>query len=114
MRGIILKAGRGDRLRPITGNRPKRVARVGGCPILERQVRALDRLVAASAIKDWAPTALAGFCRRRPLHVVDHRGFPWIEIDSPNDYWRARTHIAPVDDAAPIAGTAVRRAADHV
>ena len=41
MRGIILTAGRGDRLRPITGNRPKCLATVGGCTILERQLRAL-------------------------------------------------------------------------
>jgi choline kinase len=243
MRGIILAAGRGDRLRPITGNRPKCLATVGGCTILERQLRALracgisriavvtgyraedvrrmsgpsiefvhnsryavtnslyslwlardllhegfvvlncdvvfhpqmlmdlladrhedallmafrgrdelysdeemskalrdgeadgesigiakfgasgaarlveemDRLIEAGAIKDWVPAAFAGFCRRRPLHVVDSRGFPWIEIDSPNDYWRACTHIAPVlDDAVPDGGTLVRRAADHV
>jgi choline kinase len=75
----------------------------------------MDRLVAAGAIREWAPAAFAGFCRRRPLHVVDHRGLPWIEIDSPNDYWRACTHIAPVlDDAVPGAGAGVRRAADHV
>ena len=255
MRGVILTAGRGDRLRPITGNRPKCLATVGGCTILERQLRALracgvsriavitgycsedvrrmsgpsvefvhnpryaatnslyslwlardllregfvvlncdvvfhrqlltdlltsryedallvafrgrdelysdeemklrvrngqvteisktlrgddadgesigiakfgtagaellveemDRLIAAGAIRDWAPSAFAGFCQRRPLHVVDHRGFPWIEIDSPNDYWRACTQIAPMlDDAVPGAGAAVRRAADHV
>jgi choline kinase len=255
MRGVILTAGRGDRLRPITGNRPKCLATVGGCTILERQLHALracgvsriavitgyrsedvrrmsgssvefvhnaryaatnslyslwlardllrdgfvvlncdvvfhrqlltdlltsryedallvafrgrdqryseeemklrirngqvtdiskslrdgdadgesvgiakfgatgagllveemDRLVAAGAITDWAPSAFASFCRRRPLHVVDHRGFPWIEIDSPNDYWRACSQIAPMlDDAVPGAGAAVRRAADHV
>jgi L-glutamine-phosphate cytidylyltransferase len=255
MRGIILTAGRGDRLRPVTGNRPKCLATVGGCTILERQLRALracgvsriaiitgyrsedvrrmsgpaiefvhnpryavtnslyslwlardllaegfvvlncdvvfhrqlladlltaryedallmayrgrdeqysdeemklrvrngrvieisktlldgdadgesigiakfgatgaallveemDRLIGDGAIKDWAPAAFAGFCRRRPLHVVDHRGLPWIEIDSPNDYWRACTHIAPMlDDAAPGGGAVVRRAADHV
>ena len=79
MRGVIL-TGRGDRLKPITGDRPTRLTTVGGCTIFERQ-----------------------------------RGFPWIEIDSPNDYWRACTHIAPVlDDAVPGAGAGVRRAADHV
>jgi choline kinase len=60
MRGVIL-TGRGDRLKPITGDRPTRLTTVGGCTIFERQ-----------------------------------RGFPWIEIDSPNDYWRACTHIALV------------------
>ena len=61
------------------------------------------------------PSTFAGFCQRRRLPVVDHRGLPWIEIDSPNDYWRACTHIAPVlADAVPAAGTVARRAADHV
>ena len=111
MRDIILTAGRGDRLRLVTGNR---LAKFGvtsaGLPVEE-----LDRLVAPGAIKDWAPSSFAGFCRRRPLHVVDHRGFPRIELDSPNDSWRACTHPAPVlDDAVPGAVTAVRRAADHV
>jgi L-glutamine-phosphate cytidylyltransferase len=264
MRGIILTAGRGDRLRPVTGNRPKCLATVGGCTILERQIRALracgvtrivvitgyrsdvvrrmcgpsiefvhnpryavtnslyslwlarhllgegfvvlncdvvfhrqlladlltaryedallvafrgrdelysdeemklrvrngrvteisktlgdgdadgesigiakfgaagaallvgemNRLVASGAIRDWVPAAFAGFCRRRPLYAVDHRGLPWIEIDSPNDYWRACTHIAPALDDAGTGGDAAsdpglrtataRRAADHV
>ena len=88
-------------------------------------VEEMSRLVASGAIREWAPAAFAGCCRRRPLHVVDHRGLPWIEIDSPNDYWRACTHIAPAlngagsrgDDAAPdprIRTATVRRAADHV
>jgi choline kinase len=78
-------------------------------------VEEMDRLVAAGAIKDWAPAAFDEFCRRRPLHAVDHRGFPWIEIDSPQDYWRACTHIAPaLDDAVSGGGAAVRRVADHV
>jgi choline kinase len=194
MRSIILTAERGDRLRPITGNRPKCLAtgwqavpssntssarcapaasqaspsspanryedallvafrgrneqysdeetklRVRNGRVTEiskslrtgdangerlgiakfgatgaRLIEEMERLVAAAAIKDWAPFAFAGFCQRRPLHVVDHRGLPWIEIDFPNDYWRACTHIALVlDDAVPAAGTVVRRAADHV
>jgi choline kinase len=77
-------------------------------------VEEMDRLIASGAIKEWVPGAFAGFCWRRPLYVVDHRGFPWIEIDSPQDYWRACTLIAPaLDDAVPAAVT-VRRAADHV
>lgn len=55
----------------------------------------MDRIVASGAVMDWLPAAFAAFCLRRPLHAVDHRGFPWIEIDSPQDYWRACTHIAP-------------------
>ncbi len=247
MRGVILTAGRGWRLQPVTGERPKCLATVGGCTILERQLHALrmcgvsritvvtgyrsddvrsvcgpmvdfvllgdgfvvlncdvvfhrqlltdlltaryedallvafrgreeryseeemklrirngrvtditkamheaeadaenigiakfgpagaavlveemDRLVPSGAIREWVPAAYAGFCWRRPLYVVDHRGFPWIEIDSPHDYWRACTHVAPaLDEAVPTGGgvvaadpgartPTVRRAADHV
>ena len=43
----------------------------------------------------WLPEAFRRFAKRRTLHAVDARGFPWIEIDSPQDYWRACTHVAP-------------------
>jgi len=78
-------------------------------------VEEMDRLIASGAIKEWVPGAFAGFCWRRPLHVVDHRGFPWIEIDSPQDYWRACALVAPaLDDAVPAGALTVRRAAEHV
>src|SRR5258708_13587548 len=41
MRGVILAAGRGSRLRPVTGNRPKCLARVGESTLIERQIRSL-------------------------------------------------------------------------
>jgi choline kinase len=41
VRAVILAAGRGDRLRDVTGDRPKCLARVGGCSLLERQIRSL-------------------------------------------------------------------------
>jgi hypothetical protein len=51
----------------------------------------------------------------RPLHAVDYRGFPSIEIDFPNDSWRGCPPIAPaLDDAIPGGGALVGRAADHV
>jgi choline kinase len=75
-------------------------------------VEEMDRLIASGAVREWVPGAFAGFCWRRPLHIVDHRGFPWIEIDSPQDYWRACTLVAPALDEG--AAVPVRRAADHV
>ena len=30
-----------------------------------------------------------------PLHVVETRGFPWTEIDFPEDYWRACGEVLP-------------------
>ena len=44
MRAVILAAGRGGRLRGIVGDRPKCLARVGDCTLIERQIRVLRQL----------------------------------------------------------------------
>jgi choline kinase len=59
----------------------------------------MARLIAAGATRAWVPAAFDAFCRLRPLHVVESRGFPWIEIDLPEDYWRACTDVLPAIDA---------------
>jgi choline kinase len=72
----------------------------------------LDQRVAAGGLRDWAPRAFAEFARRRPLHVVGTRGYPWTEIDFPEDYERAIAEILPAieaDSAVQIdPGTTVR------
>jgi len=62
-------------------------------------VEEMSTIVAADGVRDWLPRAFAAFCRRRPLHVVDNRGYPWIEIDFPEDYWRACAEVLPAIDA---------------
>jgi choline kinase len=62
-------------------------------------IEEMHRLVAGGAVREWLPTAFAAFCRRRPLWAVESRGFPWIEIDFPEDYWRACGEILPAIDA---------------
>jgi choline kinase len=74
-------------------------------------VEEMTELVNSGAVRDWLPAAFARFCRRRTLHAVDHRGFPWIEIDSPEDYWRACTHVAPAVD---LPGRGAWRSSRHV
>ncbi|HXH07076.1 MAG TPA: phosphocholine cytidylyltransferase family protein [Vicinamibacterales bacterium] len=68
----------------------------------------LDRLVAAGGARDWAPRAFLELARRRPIFAVGTRGLPWIEIDTPDDYARARREIwpaiAPVLDQQPAGG----------
>lgn len=59
----------------------------------------MDRLIADGGAREWLPAAFAAFCRRRPLHAVETRGFPWIEIDFPDDYWRACAQVLPALDA---------------
>jgi choline kinase len=55
----------------------------------------LDNLVAKGELRTWAPRAFLEFTNKRPLPVVDTRGFPWIEIDFPEDLRRAREEISP-------------------
>lgn len=55
----------------------------------------LSRLVAEGAERAWLPAAFAAFAARRPLFAVPTRGYPWIEIDSPDDYWRACNEVLP-------------------
>jgi choline kinase len=67
-------------------------------------VTVLDSRVRAGGLREWAPRAFADFAQRRPLHAIGTRGFPWTEIDFPEDYTRAVTEILPAieRDAAPL------------
>lgn len=63
-----------------------------GAAILARE---METLVAQGALRSWAPRAFMEFTKRRPLHVVSTGGYPWIEIDFPEDLERARREILP-------------------
>jgi choline kinase len=71
-----------------------RFSSTGAYALLEE----MQELVSAGVTTAWLPAAFDRYCRSRPLHVVDNRGFPWIEIDSPDDYWRACTSVLPALD----------------
>ena len=58
-------------------------------------VEEMDALVAAGDHKAWVPRAFKEFAARRPLHAIGTRGFPWIEIDFPEDYRRAVEVVLP-------------------
>lgn len=55
----------------------------------------LEKLIAGGAKKTWAPRGFLEFSKSRPLHAVSTRGFPWIEIDFPDDLRRAQDEILP-------------------
>jgi choline kinase len=59
----------------------------------------MSAIVTAGRHREWLPRAFGAFALRRPLHVVDTRGYPWIEIDFPEDYWRALTEVLPAIEA---------------
>jgi L-glutamine-phosphate cytidylyltransferase len=56
-------------------------------------------IVRGAGLQHWLPRAFGAFAAKRSLHVVETRGFPWIEIDFPEDYWRALTDVLPAIDA---------------
>lgn len=60
-----------------------------------RLVEHLDRLVANGHTRDWAPRAFSAFAEERALHAIATRGYPWIEIDFPADYERAKAEVLP-------------------
>ena len=62
-------------------------------------VKIMDRLIAAGGVRDWAPRAFREFAQEHPLHAIGTRGFPWIEIDFPEDYRRAIREVLPQIDA---------------
>ncbi len=55
----------------------------------------MDALVATGFLRQWVPQAFQEFANKRPLHAIGTRGFPWIEIDFPEDYRRAVEEISP-------------------
>lgn len=77
-------------------------------------VEIMDAIVASGSVRDWAPRAFSEFAQRHPLHAVGTRGYPWIEIDFPEDYRRAVSEVLPrieqmLDDEAdggPVPGVA--------
>jgi O-antigen/teichoic acid export membrane protein/choline kinase len=58
-------------------------------------IEELTASLAAGARREWLPAAFAAFSCRRALHAIDNRGLPWIEIDTPEDYWRACSDVLP-------------------
>jgi choline kinase len=55
--------------------------------------------VEAGELRAWAPRAFREFAQTHPLHALGTRGFPWIEIDFPEDYQRAVREVLPEIEA---------------
>ena len=70
-----------------------------GAPML---ARLLDDRITNGGVRDWAPRAFGDFARRRPLHAVGTRGYPWTEIDFPEDYERAVHDVLPLIDGSDV------------
>jgi len=58
-------------------------------------IQQMEALVSAGNLKEWAPRAFREFAAVAQLHAISTRGYPWIEIDFPEDYRRATEQILP-------------------
>jgi choline kinase len=79
MKALILAAGLGTRLRPITDSRPKSMVEVNGTPILFKQIDNLKR----SNIHDI--TVIAGYKAEMMIEALN-RAYPTVKIIVNNDY----------------------------
>lgn len=70
-----------------------------------RLVELLDARVAAGGLRDWAPRAFDDFAKERPLHAIGTRGYPWTEIDFPEDYHRAINEVLPAIERDAVGRT---------
>lgn len=74
-----------------------------------RLMTIMDEIVGAGGGRDWAPRAFGAFAREAPLYAIGTRGLPWTEIDTPEDYRRAVSHIFPaIQDAVMDLSPALR------
>jgi N-acetyl-alpha-D-muramate 1-phosphate uridylyltransferase len=83
MRAMILAAGLGERMRPLTDHTPKPLLRVGGKPLLQYHI---ERLVAAG-------------CRDLVVNVA-HLGQQVIDFCGDGSAWGARIRVSP--EPAPL------------
>jgi choline kinase len=58
-------------------------------------IQHMDELITKGHSNDWAPRAFREFASHLPLHAISTRGYPWIEIDFPQDYQKAKDEIYP-------------------
>ncbi|MCU0566419.1 MAG: phosphocholine cytidylyltransferase family protein [Oculatellaceae cyanobacterium Prado106] len=52
-----------------------------------------EAALASGGENQWAPAAIARLAQRHPIHGIDIAGFPWIEIDFPEDLQQARNQV---------------------
>jgi choline kinase len=63
-------------------------------------LRQMDAIIQGGSRRDWAPRAFEAFAAERPLFAIGTRGFPWSEIDFPEDYERAMREVLPFIEPA--------------
>lgn len=80
MRAIILAAGMGTRLRPLTNDTPKGLVKVKGLPMVEKEIRYLKEI----GIKDII--VVTGYLKEKFNYLVDEYGVKLIHNDKYDIY----------------------------
>ena len=87
MKAMILAAGKGERMRPLTEHTPKPLLQVGGAPLLEHHIRRL---------------AAAGF--RELVINVSHLGQQIIDYCGSGERWGVTIDVSPEAEPLETAG----------
>lgn len=58
--------------------------------------------------QEWVPRVFQEFVAHRPLNVVSTVGYPWIEVDFPEDYCRAVSEVFPMICGGSMASKSTR------
>lgn len=95
MHAVILAAGQGSRLRPLTADRPKALVPLGDVPIIGR---ALDALREAGVKR---ATVVVGYCHDALTAYLDARGDADLEVVE-NPAWATTNTLASLATAAHL------------
>jgi len=87
MKALVLAAGEGTRLRPLTADRPKPMLSVGGTPLLEQIV---------SRLQQHGITDIAINLHYKPWGIVRHLGY--------GRHWGVRLHYSFEEELLGSAG----------
>jgi len=68
----------------------------------------MDRVIDNGGRMEWVPRVFQEFVTCRLLNVVSTAGYPWIEIDFPEDYRRAVSEVLPMICGGSMAGKSAR------
>ena len=133
MKAIILAAGRGERMRPLTDHTPKPLLRVRGKPLIEWHLEGLARggvrevVVNTAWLEEQIVAALGdgtrfGLSIRYSLEGRDHGGaletagglkkaLPLLRVSGDAPFWYVAADVfAPAFDFGPAAATAIQAA----
>ncbi len=94
MRAMILAAGKGERMRPLTLHTPKPLIPVAGVPLIEYHLRALAQAGVTEVVINHASFQVIGLKRTWAMvRVLGCRLFVFQRVATIRDRWRDLSSI---------------------